>query len=208
MFLGCSFLGFSNKKFIAFFLFKTFKGNEHLLLDQNLNVKLTGFSFSRPFINPQSDRLELSETNCGLGPYFAYELLRGEPYNPKIADVWSIGAVVFMMLNKKYPFDYKNVFVQMNQQESSEWRKKFKFTPSAACLEFLSKIFEIVPSKRITARDALDQPWLNIPENVASKRDDKDDIKEDVLQYYKRLYQDNQADQPVTPQQSRSVESN
>lgn len=172
-----------------------------MLLDQNLNIKLTGFSFSRPFINPQSDKLELSETNCGLGPYFAPEVICGEAYNPKIADVWSIGAVIFMMLNKKYPFDYKNVFIQMNQQEGSEWRKKFKITPSEACIEFLSKFFEIIPQKRITVRAALDLSWLQIPENVATKRDEKDDIKEEI----KRLYQDNQ-DQLIQVM-SRSVDS-
>lgn len=174
---------------------------EHLLLDQNLNVKLTGFSFSRPFINPQSDKLELSETNCGLGPYFAPEVICGEAYNPKVADLWSIGAVIFMMLNKKYPFDYKNVFIQMNQQEGSEWRKKFKITPTEECVDFLSKFFEISPAKRTTARSALDLPWLNIPENAAGKRDEKDDIREEI----KRLYQDNQ--EQLVQALSRSVES-
>lgn len=164
-------------------------------------MKITGFSFSRPFVNPQSDKLELSETNCGLGPYFAPEVICGESYNPKIADVWSIGAVVFMILNKKYPFDYKNVFVQMNQQEGSEWRKKFKITPSDSCVDFLSKFFEISPGKRISARSALDLPWIDIPENVPNKRDEKEEIKEEV----KRLYQDNQ-DQLVQVM-SRSVES-
>lgn len=171
-------------------------------MDNNLNVKLTGFSFSRPYINPQSDRLELSETNCGLGPYFAPEVISGEPYNPKIADVWSIGAVIFMILNKKYPFDYKNVFVQMNQQEGNEWKKKFKIVPSELCLDFLSKLFDITPAKRVTVRQALDLPWLNIPENVPSKREEKDDIKEEI----KKLYAENQ--EQIVQVLSKSVESN
>lgn len=151
---------------------------EHLLLDQHYHVKLTGFSFSRPYINPQSDRLELSETNCGLGPYFAPEVICGEPYNPKIADVWSVGAVVFMILNKRYPFDYKNVFVQMNQQEGNEWRKKFRVPPSDVCIDFLAKLFDITPSKRVTVRQALDHPWVAIPENTV--KEERDDIKEDI----------------------------
>lgn len=110
-----------------------------------------------------------------------------------------------MVLNKKYPFDYKNVFVQMNQQESNEWRKKFKITPSESCIEFLSKLFEVIPSKRITARLALDLQWLNIPENIVSKRDEKDDIKEEVNNYYKRLYQDQITQQAQS--KSKSVES-
>lgn len=79
---------------------------ENILLSRNYNVRIADFGFAR-FVahgrNPGAD------TVCGTITYSAPELLYGpRPYNPVIADVWSIGVVLFMMANNVAPFRNKN----------------------------------------------------------------------------------------------------
>ena len=71
-------------------------------------MKLADFGFARRMIDSNGKRV-LSETFCGSLSYAAPEILKGQPYNPKFADCWSLGAILYVMLNKAMPFDDNNV---------------------------------------------------------------------------------------------------
>lgn len=73
---------------------------ENLLLDKNMNIKLIDFGFSRKI---QSN--SLSDTFCGSYSYASPEILTGEPYQPKLSDIWAIGVVLFSMVFGKLPYD-------------------------------------------------------------------------------------------------------
>ncbi|PVU95845.1 hypothetical protein BB560_005840 [Smittium megazygosporum] len=45
------------------------------------------------------------ETFCGSLPYTAPEILRGDKYNGPEIDVWSLGVLLYVMLNGKFPFE-------------------------------------------------------------------------------------------------------
>jgi len=65
---------------------------ENVLLDENDNVKIADFGFAR-FM-----KSSCSETYCGSPHYAAPEIVKGIPYDGKLADVWSCGVVLFTLL--------------------------------------------------------------------------------------------------------------
>lgn len=80
---------------------------ENILITANYNVKITDFGFARNV--RQRDKDVLSETYCGSLSYAAPEVLKGVPYLPKYADMWSIGIILYTMLNKALPFNETSV---------------------------------------------------------------------------------------------------
>ena len=70
---------------------------ENILLDEDLNVKLADFGFSRTF-DPDGSLLS---TCCGSFGYAAPELLLGEKYIGPAADIWSVGNYLFLSSHQK-----------------------------------------------------------------------------------------------------------
>ena len=68
---------------------------ENILLDDQANVKIADFGFSRSF-DPDGSLLS---TCCGSVGYAAPELLMGEKYVGPAADVWSIGKLMWSFLS-------------------------------------------------------------------------------------------------------------
>uniref|UniRef100_T1JN33 Protein kinase domain-containing protein n=1 Tax=Strigamia maritima TaxID=126957 RepID=T1JN33_STRMM len=81
---------------------------ENLLLDKRHNLKISDFGFARGFRrNNASDFL--SDTYCGSYAYACPEILNGIPYNPQLADIWSCGVILYVMVFGRLPFDDSNL---------------------------------------------------------------------------------------------------
>ncbi|XP_067652632.1 testis-specific serine/threonine-protein kinase 4-like [Haliotis asinina] len=78
---------------------------ENLLVDNNLELKVTDFGFAKRLFRTKGNEVVLSETYCGSYAYAPPEILKGVPYNPYCAEVWSIGVVLFTMVYGRLPFD-------------------------------------------------------------------------------------------------------
>lgn len=76
---------------------------DNVLFDSNFVAKLSDFGFAREFTLTS----DLAETHCGTEPYYSPEVLAKRPYNPFLYDVWSMGVMLFVMLNGKYPFNWQ-----------------------------------------------------------------------------------------------------
>jgi serine kinase len=69
----------------------------------------------------------LSQTYCGSVAYGAPEVIRGEPYNPKMSDVWSLGVILYIMLNGSMPFDDTKVRKLLKDQEKRNWSFRSRY---------------------------------------------------------------------------------
>ena len=72
---------------------------ENLLLDKENNLKITDFGFAKKIVKSKSGQLATSETYCGSYAYAAPEILKGQPYDAGLAEVWSTGVVLYTMVS-------------------------------------------------------------------------------------------------------------
>ena len=74
---------------------------ENLLLDSENNLKITDFGFAKTIGKNKNGGPLLSKTYCGSYAYAPPEVLKGIPYDPVFADIWSMGVVLFTMVGNK-----------------------------------------------------------------------------------------------------------
>jgi serine kinase len=134
---------------------------QNILLSKHFNAKLCDFGFAR--FCGDGDGGVLSRTYCGTRGYTAPEVTRNTPYNPKIADIWSLGVILFFMLNDSLP-----------SNESVE-RKLLEHQRTRHCV-FLTGVSRLAKAivtqmleRDVTLRPSIDRVLEN--EWVRSKKD-------------------------------------
>ncbi|XP_063633117.1 testis-specific serine/threonine-protein kinase 3-like [Cydia splendana] len=141
---------------------------ENVLISANFNVKLTDFGFVRPMSDggPNDD---LSNTYCGSLLYAAPEILKGVPYAPKSCDLWSMGVILYAMLNKALPFNDTSVRVLYDKQIQRKWRFRSKVVTmlSKQCLGLVTTLLEPNAQARPTASAVLHGPWIGMEPRIA-----------------------------------------
>ncbi|XP_064600781.1 testis-specific serine/threonine-protein kinase 3-like [Liolophura sinensis] len=111
---------------------------ENLLLDSGFNIKLCDFGFVKgDCVN------DLSKTYCGSKSYAAPEILKGEPYDAKEADVWALGVIIYIFVTGKMPFDEsrgnKGV-LEEHKKLDFPWHRLKRI--SKECKELINFIFQ------------------------------------------------------------------
>eukprot|EP00923_Selenidium_pygospionis_P037862 GHVN01066265.1.p1 GENE.GHVN01066265.1~~GHVN01066265.1.p1 ORF type:complete len:406 (-),score=45.12 GHVN01066265.1:642-1859(-) len=95
---------------------------------------------------------------CGSPHYVAPELIRRQ-YRFQV-DMWALGVMVYLMLFGKYPFeaqDHKTIVTQILKNEPDYT----KGSPSPLAVDFMKKLLMKNPEKRMSARNALQHPWVS-----------------------------------------------
>jgi len=95
---------------------------ENILLDKGFHVRIGDFGFARLYLPGE----EKSRTFCGSLSYAPPEVIHGDPYNPLLGDLWSIGIVLFIMLNKSMPFDDSGTRKMYESQMNRTWKFRHK----------------------------------------------------------------------------------
>lgn len=115
---------------------------ENILLDANYNIKIADFGFAR-FV--QSN---IAETSCGSPHYAAPEVIRGQPYEGKKADIWSCGVIFYALMAGYLPFDDPNIRNLLAKVKRGVYSMPKTFSPEAKAL--INGMLQIDPSNRFT----------------------------------------------------------
>jgi len=121
----------------------------------NGDVKLIDFSVSKQSDTPLGKR----ETFCGTTQYVAPEVLMQNIYPGKIADIWSLGVCLFVMVAGTYPFD----------SLASTMAGKFIIPShvSDGCSNLIQNILKINTSERYSLAQIQEHPWLMLYNKVS-----------------------------------------
>nr|CAD7268975.1 unnamed protein product [Timema shepardi] len=98
---------------------------DNVLITSNYNVKISDLGFARRTVD-EKGRKVMSSTYCGSLSHIAPEVLRGRPYDPKLSDLWSLGVILYIMLNASKPFDDRHVKRLFEMQSNNRWRFREK----------------------------------------------------------------------------------
>ncbi|CAD8185028.1 unnamed protein product [Paramecium octaurelia] len=131
---------------------------ENLLYEsdkENSMLKIIDFGTSKEFVPKQKLNQKL-----GITTYIAPEVLKRK-YDEK-CDIWSCGVILYILLCGYPPFDARSegrimekVSKGVYSFDSQEWEEVTK-----EAKEFVRKMLQFEPNKRINAQQALNDPWI------------------------------------------------
>ncbi|XP_022773131.1 serine/threonine-protein kinase SAPK2-like [Durio zibethinus] len=139
---------------------------ENTLLDGSTapRVKICDFGYSKSSVFHSQPK-----STVGTPAYIAPEVLSKKEYDGKIADVWSCGVTLYVMLVGAYPFedpdDPKNFRKTIGRILGVHYSIPDYVRVSVECKHLLSWIFVANPEKRMTMAEIRSHPWFlkNLP---------------------------------------------
>ncbi|XP_019229898.1 PREDICTED: serine/threonine-protein kinase SAPK1-like isoform X2 [Nicotiana attenuata] len=139
---------------------------ENTLLDGSAapRVKICDFGYSKSTVFHSQPK-----STVGTPAYVAPEILTKKEYDGKLADVWSCGVTLYVMLVGAYPFqdssDPNNITKTIAKILSVRYSIPEQVQISLECRHLLSRIFVADPEKRITIPEITKHPWFlkNLP---------------------------------------------
>jgi serine/threonine protein kinase len=128
---------------------------ENLLLDGDLNIKITDFGLSSVIVPGKK-----FSASCGSLHYACPEILTGQKYIGPGTDIWSLGIILYCLVVGRQPWDGNTANeVLFNIQEEGI---NVPNTLSDACVDLISKMLRMSELDRIPISDILNHEWMNI----------------------------------------------
>ncbi|XP_028753305.1 serine/threonine-protein kinase SRK2B-like [Neltuma alba] len=142
---------------------------ENTLLDGSPapRLKICDFGYSKSSLLHSRPK-----STVGTPAYIAPEVLSRREYDGKLADVWSCGVTLYVMLVGAYPFedqeDPRNFRKTINRIMSVQYKIPDYVHISQDCRHLLSRIFVANPARRITIKEIKSHPWFlkNLPREL------------------------------------------
>ncbi|MQL80959.1 hypothetical protein Taro_013418 [Colocasia esculenta] len=142
---------------------------ENTLLDGSPTprLKICDFGYSKSGLLHSQPK-----STVGTPAYIAPEVLSRKEYDGKIADVWSCGVTLYVMLVGAYPFedpeDPRNFRKTLTRIMGVQYSIPDYVHVSKDCRHLLSRIFVANPSNRITIPEIKSHPWFlkNLPREL------------------------------------------
>uniref|UniRef100_A0A5F9DJY4 non-specific serine/threonine protein kinase n=1 Tax=Oryctolagus cuniculus TaxID=9986 RepID=A0A5F9DJY4_RABIT len=137
----------------------------NLLLDEHMTIKLADFGLSL-----RLERGTLVRGFWGTPKYCAPEVFLGEDYDAFKADVWSLGVVLFAMLEATVPFHGKNMHKLQDRVLCGVYVVPRGISP--ALQELLAWLLTVDASGRPSAEDARTHWWFSPSREVAQEHEE------------------------------------
>nr|XP_017209742.1 serine/threonine-protein kinase BRSK2-like isoform X5 [Danio rerio] len=160
---------------------------ENLLLDEKNNIRIADFGMASLQVGDS-----LLETSCGSPHYACPEVIRGEKYDGRKADVWSCGVILFALLVGALPFDDDNLRNLLEKVKLGVFHMPHFIPPE--CQNLLRGMIEVDSGKRLTLELIQKHMWYiggknepepeqPVPRKVAIRSvPSSEDIDPDVLE--------------------------
>uniref|UniRef100_A0A1D1YW05 non-specific serine/threonine protein kinase n=2 Tax=Anthurium amnicola TaxID=1678845 RepID=A0A1D1YW05_9ARAE len=127
---------------------------ENLLLDSQGNLKISDFGLSAQPLQGVS----LLHTTCGTPNYVAPEVLNHKGYDGALADVWSCGVILHVLLAGCLPFDEVDLTMLYSKIGKAEFSCPSWFSIGAKSL--IHRILDPNPETRIRISDIREDEWF------------------------------------------------
>ncbi|KAK4276923.1 hypothetical protein QN277_015012 [Acacia crassicarpa] len=127
---------------------------ENLLLDSQGNIKISDFGLSAL---PEQG-VSILRTTCGTPNYVAPEVLSHKGYNGAMADVWSCGVILYVLLAGYLPFDELDLPTLYSKIDGAEFSCPAWFPVGAKSL--IRRILDPNPETRITIEQIRNDEWF------------------------------------------------
>ncbi|KAJ7360623.1 Serine/threonine-protein kinase H1 [Desmophyllum pertusum] len=121
-------------------------------------IMITDFGLSNTRQNSDSETMD---TTCGTPEYIAPEILMSQSYTNSV-DMWAIGVITHILLSGEMPFldenrtrMYKAILKAKYSYNGEAWKDV-----SDLAKQFIDKLLVLDPDKRMTADQALRDPWI------------------------------------------------
>jgi len=125
-----------------------------MLVKSQQRAVLIDFGFAGFITDPQYRFSDHPGSVC----YAAPELLMGKQYDGTVADVYSLGVLLYVMVCGHYPFYSEDRRVMYHQVTRCE--PTFEEHVSAPLVDLLSKMLAKQPEDRIRVEAVLTHPWI------------------------------------------------
>jgi len=150
---------------------------ENTLLDASPKplLKICDFGYSKHELMHSQPK-----SKVGTPGYIAPEVILNKRYDGKIADIWSCGVMLYVMLVGAYPFerqDDKNNPNKLQKMITRILKVEYSIPPyvkiSDECRDMMQRILVAEPDKRITVQQIKQHPWFlkDLPPGVAEMND-------------------------------------
>ncbi|KRZ13818.1 Serine/threonine kinase SAD-1, partial [Trichinella zimbabwensis] len=136
---------------------------ENLLLDERNNIKIADFGMASLQVEGS-----MLETSCGSPHYACPEVIRGEKYDGKKADVWSCGVILYALLVGALPFDDDNLRHLLEKVKRGVFHIPHFVPPD--CQSLLRGMIEVNVAKRMSLDDVFRHPWVTGGSKCAFQR--------------------------------------
>ncbi|GIL83946.1 hypothetical protein Vretimale_10959 [Volvox reticuliferus] len=130
-------------------------------------LKMCDFGYSK------ADFRSAAKSQVGTVSYMAPEVMKscGKYYDAKVADVWSCGVVLYVMLYGLYPFDNQGedqgiseaqkVRRMLDRMETEAYVLNPSVSVTDECIDMLRGMLKPAPEQRLTIEKIMEHPWFN-----------------------------------------------
>jgi serine/threonine protein kinase len=116
----------------------------------------------------------LLHTTCGTPNYVAPEVLADKGYDGRMADIWSMGVILFVLHSGYLPFDEPHMSALFRKIQKAQY--VFPTWFSEEIKDFISKILVADPAQRLTLAQILESPWFVGSDNFKLASEEVDNV--------------------------------